>query len=511
MASTWADILRSVAEPAGPSAGTRAARGTLWLSLGAWTAKGTQTALLLVLAHFLVPSELGILAIAALAFNILSALNNLGVADAITYRKDRVEDAARTALTLMIGLGATLTVATWFAAPALASFFHSPHATFVLRGFAISLVFDAAATVPVALLTRSLDFRRRVLPDALPMVISAVVTISVVAAGHGLGGLVAGQVTAGVTQLLVALAVSKRLLPGWDRELAREVVRYGKHLGAAAVGQLALLNVDYIVVGHVLGPTQLGYYSLAFRICYMPFLAVSFVVNGVAFPYYCRMGSMQKVAGAVDRVSALVNTASVPLYAGLLLFAGQVTLLGHKWAPAVGAIRLLAVYGLILSVINTGQAALKAAGTPGRVLSTRLLHLGLLTVVLVATTSYGITVVALDQALVAAIVLIVTLWWTVRYVGVDAEALLRGLVLPVACGGAMAAVYFAGRLIPVLSRAPSWTATIVLGLATAVAYAVVTFVLTPDVVREGWRLMRARASSSQLTDEAHELAGSAAV
>ncbi len=66
-----------------PMRRTAAARGALWLSVGSWGAKGTQTVVLLVLAKVLTPSQFGILAIAALTYNILLAFNELGVTDAL--------------------------------------------------------------------------------------------------------------------------------------------------------------------------------------------------------------------------------------------------------------------------------------------------------------------------------------------------------------------------------------------------------------------------------------------
>ncbi|HLG92465.1 MAG TPA: oligosaccharide flippase family protein, partial [Acidimicrobiales bacterium] len=81
-------------EPREQGAGARAARGTLWLSAGAWGAKGAQTVSLLVLARLLAPSQLGVLALAAMAYNVLAAINSMGVADALTWRQDRAREAA---------------------------------------------------------------------------------------------------------------------------------------------------------------------------------------------------------------------------------------------------------------------------------------------------------------------------------------------------------------------------------------------------------------------------------
>src|SRR5258707_7365643 len=130
-------------EPGVTGRRTVAARGALWLSLSSWAARITQTVMLLVLARALVPSQFGILAVAALTYNVLMALNHLGVSDALTYFKDRVEEATRTALSMVIVGGLVLLAATWALAPVIAHFFHSPQAHTVVAGFALGSPFAA--------------------------------------------------------------------------------------------------------------------------------------------------------------------------------------------------------------------------------------------------------------------------------------------------------------------------------------------------------------------------------
>jgi len=270
-----------------------------------------QTVVLLVLARALAPSEFGILAIAALTYNVLQAVNTLGIGDALTYLRDQIEEASRTALTMLLVTGLLLMGATWAVAPQIASFFHSPAATFVLRGFALAIPFDAAAQVPIGRLTRSLSFSRRAVTDTLPSVIGAVVTIAVVVAGYPLIGLVAGQIAGSVTNFAVATFLGPRCLPGWSTMVARRLLRYGAYLSAADVVNLGLLNVDYIIVGHVLGPVALGYYSLAYRICFMPYLSIAVVANGAVFPYYCRLPSTQAQARAAESTISVINALCV--------------------------------------------------------------------------------------------------------------------------------------------------------------------------------------------------------
>ena len=453
--------------------------------------------MLLVLARALAPSQFGILAVAALTYNVLVALNHLGVADALTYFKDRIEEATKTALSMVIIGGLILLAATWVLAPFIAHFFHSPHATFVLRGFALGIPFDAAAQVPVGRLTRSLSFSRRAITDALPPVVGAAVTIGVVIAGHPLIGLVAGQVVASVTNAVVAMLLGPRCLPGWNTDLARQLLRYGGYLGAADVLNLALLNIDYILVGHILGPYELGLYSLAYRICFMPYLSISMVVNGAVFPYYCRLPSLQAKARAAENVFSLIAALSVPWFAGLVLFANDIVILGSKWAPAAGAVRFLAIYGFLLSMTLSALQVLKAAGKANLVFLGRLLHLTILTAVLIATVHAGITVVALDQALVACGIAVVYAVWIIRYGSLHLAAIVRSVGLPLLCAAGMAAVVLLANLIPAFHDIPTWGSLLALGSLSLAVYVAASRVIMPNLLSSGWAAIRGRPEGAR--------------
>jgi O-antigen/teichoic acid export membrane protein len=461
-----------------------------------------QTVVLLVLARALAPSEFGILAIAALTYNVLQAVNQLGIGDALTYLQDRIEDASRTALSMLLVTGLVLMGATWALAPQIASFFHSPAATFVLRGFALGIPFDAAAQVPIGRLTRSLSFSRRAVTDTLPSVIGAAVTIAVVVSGYPLIGLVAGQIAGSVTNFAVAVLLGPRCLPGWSTVMARRLLRYGAYLSAADVVNLGLLNVDYIIVGHVLGPVSLGYYSLAYRICFMPYLSIAVVANGAVFPYYCRLPSAEAKARAAESTISLVNALSVPWFAGLVLFAGDIALLGHKWGPATGAVRFLAGYGFFLALILSALQVFKAIGRSDLVFLSRGLHLAVLTAVLLGTVRDGITVVALDQSLVACAIALASCLWIVRHASVRPAALGRSVAMPLLGAlGMIPVVLLLGRL-PWPGAGPSWTSLLTRGPLALAVYAAILLAVMPEPLRKGWAALRGRTDGAADTTSA---------
>ena len=336
------------------------------------------------------------------------------------------------------------------------------------------------------------SFRRRAVTDSVPSVIGGLVTIAVVVAGYPLIGLVAGQIASSVANVFIAFLLGPRCLPGWNSEMARQLVNYGGYLTAANLINLGLLNVDYIIVGHVLGPVALGLYSLAYRICYMPYLAISVVANGAVFPYYCRLPSREAIGQASENTISLINAVIIPWFAGLVLFADHIVLLGSKWAPAAGAVRFLAIYGFFLSLILSALQVLKAAGRANLVFAGRGLHLAVLTGVLIGTARGGITVVALDQALVAAGIAIVTCLWTVRYASVHLPALCRSVGLPLLGVAGMISVVALAGLIPGLNASSSWISLLVLGSLAMAVFAAILLAVMPGPIREGWAALRGR-------------------
>ena len=314
-----------------------------------------------------------------------------------------------------------------------------------------------------------------------------------VVAGHPLVGLVAGQIVNSVAFAAIAMIVGPACLPGWNTALARQLLGYGGYLSAADLLNFGLLNVDYIIVGHVLGPVALGYYSLAYRICFMPYVSISAVANGAIFPYYCRLPSREAKARTAENAFSLINAVSIPWLAGLVLFAGDIALLGSKWAPAAGAVRFLAVYAFFLSAILGNLQVLKAVGRADLVLLGRGLHLAILTAVLIVTVHGGITVVALDQAVVAVAIAAITGLWTVRHASLRSAAVGRSVGLPLIAASGMAVVVLVGSQLPGLRSSPSWTSLLVLGPLALGVFAALILKIMPGPLRKGWAALRGRA------------------
>lgn len=483
--------LTDVAPVRQPSAEAgRTARGALWLASNGVVVKTSQTVVLLTLAAILAPSALGLVALGTLVANISVQISSLGTASALVYWRGDVQRAARTAVTIGVGVGALLSTVLWFAAPWLAASLRADDGgAEVIRGLTVVLPFTAVAAVTNELLRRELRFLRRIIPDTVSSVTGAVVAIALVTQGHGVMALVVGQIVQATLTMLLSWVVHPPVRPGWNTQDARGLLSYGGPYAGAQLLEIIQLNVDYLIVARVLGAVALGQYSLGFRLAFMPYLMIVVVTAGAAFPYLCRVRG-NELGRATVVVMTTTLTLVAPLCAGLALLSDHLTLLGDKWAPGVPVVAWLALYAVLLSIGQLVQTALNAAGRPGVAMVLRLSHLVLLLGTLLLVARHGITAVAIGQVGAATAVAMLALTLARLYVtGFSLGSLVVSL-RPAAVGVVvMTAVVLVVRGVLDYTD-PSLPGLLTVGAIGVVAFAVPVWVLDRAHLQEAFRLVR---------------------
>jgi O-antigen/teichoic acid export membrane protein len=473
------------------SLGRRAVRGTLWVGASSWVNRLMLLVVLAVLAQRLSPREFGVLSVLGLARNALVIFAGYGFADALVYQHDRIREAARTAFTVTVVLGVLLGITLLLVAPAVAAFFHVPEATSLLRAYALVVAVGAATRVPLAMLTRELAFGRRFVPEAVGSVAGGLVTVGAAFGGAGVWSVVIGDIVREVLVLAVIfLVLPRRFGFGWDYGLAAAMWRYARHSLTSEAFEFALQNVDYALVGRLLGPVALGYYTLAFRVAILPFLTVTYVLAGVSFPYYARATpDLERVRDAFRTTLRLGMAATVLLAGGLIFLAPSLQVLGAQWEPSVPIARALGLYVCLRSAAHFMTPLLAATGHPGADAALRACWFVLLAGAIVLVAPEGITAVGVAQAVVAAVLLAAYTEASRRLVGVRpgvVATILGRLAVATALGGA--AVLGLRTLGGVWTADTTWPTLLLLGAAFTLTYTLASWLLLPALRADLQRL-----------------------
>jgi lipopolysaccharide exporter len=461
-------------------------RGIPWTLLSSVSSRLITVLTVLALARLLVPADFGIVALAMIAVHLFNVLGTFGFNSVLVVRQDLDARGKGTILTLMLVSGALVALVLAALSPVAADLFDEPRLTGVLAALSTTVFLAGFVWFYETLLQRELEFRRRFISMLIQSLVYAGMAISLAALGAGVWSLVVGQI-AGVAAFGVALfsLAPYRVRPAFDAGEAREALLVGR--GFVLHGSLAIVeqNVDYITVGRILGATQLGFYSLAYRIGELPYLAIADPVARVTFPGFARMRHRGEDVG-MPFLSALRSVALVTCPLGIFVSAAAdpftAALFGDKWLTMIGPLSVLGLWAAVRPVQATIGWLLNSIGEAWVMAwSSILVFLPLVPGLVVAAELGGITAVA--WVMLADILLSVVILGLLvqRRGGVPVIAQSRA-IMPVAvgCAGTWLVVWAVAQVMS--ASAPGLT-LVACAVAAAATYAAAVSVVEPGLLR----------------------------
>jgi PST family polysaccharide transporter/lipopolysaccharide exporter len=444
--------------------------------------RGLDILLLVVLARLLSPQDFGLMGIALLVYAALERVSQLGLDKALIHRVDEdVDGYLDTTWLLQLARGGLLAGVVYLGAPAAAQFFGEPRVLDLLRVLAVSPLLVGLRNPGVVYFRKRLEFHREVAFQLSGTVTYFAVTLALAVALRDVWALVVGYVVRDAVFAVASyLLHDYRPSVSYDHGVARELVDYGKWITASGLVYFLVEQGDDVVVGWVLTAVWVGYYQLAYRLANTPTTEITNVIATVMFPTYARLqDDVPQLRETFYRTTSLVTFVTFPMAAGIVTVAPVFVrgALGPEWVPMVGALQLVAVYGMFLSLAASFGPLWHAVGRPDYPTKIGAGRVAFMAVFLVpATNQYGIEGTA---AVVIAAYLVVGLpadaYLLVSSLETTYRRVLRTVSYPLAASGGMALVVYAVReRLAVGNALAEFLALVLLGV---VAYLGLVYVL----------------------------------
>ncbi|MBB3084753.1 lipopolysaccharide biosynthesis protein [Geodermatophilus sabuli] len=421
-----------------PSGDRTALHSFLWSGLSFGVTKLAVFASTLVLARILVPDDFGVVAAAMTVIALFEIGLDLGVGSALIHDQERgITSRVQTAFTLNLGIAALLTAVFVLCAPAVAAYFRVPESADVFRAVAFYLLLRGAGQVQDAVLRRDLQFRRRTLAELARAVTRFGVSIPLALLDHGVWALVWGLLAAEVAGTIVNWVLVP-FLPRFtvDRTAVRTLLSFGLAVVAVQAVSVVSSNADYLAVGRVLGPEDLGQYTMAYRLPELLIDNVYWIFSSIALPWYSR--ARDRAAGTFKdtmlRALTLLTLFGFPMGAALALVARDAipVLFSEQWLPAVGPMALLALAAGVNAIGFASGDIFPALGQPGLLLRLDLVFAATEIAAFFLLARHGILVVAAVHLVSGALYMLLRLVVANRLVGTGMRECGRAMVPGVA-------------------------------------------------------------------------------
>lgn len=469
-----------------PRAGSRTLLGgVLWVSAAEVASAGLSSAVGLIAARLLSPSDFGLVGTVLLVTSTLESSTQFGLERALVQQRGNIEGLLGTAWTWQVARGLLLTLGLLVAAPFLARWYGEPALLPLTLVLALAPLLRSLANPRVVLLARTLQFGRQ---------FALRTTHTLAAAGLALSALlllrdVWALCMRTLLEALLASVVSFALVPwrprlAWDAEGFRRLWRYGRWITPTGLMVFFITRGDDLFVSRYFGLHALGVYQLAYLVTNLPATHVSHLLAKAAFPVFARLqDDLPELRRTFVTVLSAVLFVSLSVCAILLVEGERLVahVLGRQWGEVADLLRILALAGLLRAIAGTGGALFHALGQPKLEFAQNLPRF--LIVVLgiwPAAASYGLR--GVSALVLVALMPAVVVWARAvkRTIGLELSSIIALARRPLLCAGLLAAVLGAAGC-----WVPQTTAGIIMGWCGALGVWLLALTAADRLL--GWR------------------------
>ncbi len=445
-------------QPAQPSklpwaAFARGVRDNLIAEVGS---QGVRVVGIVILARMLRPDDFGVFRILTIVALFFMVFSESGIPDALIQRKDLQSSHEATGWWLMIGLTGICVAGLYILAPFFERVMEMPGLGFGLRLICVPSMLEGASIIANVRLRRQMRFGPIALSDVVGEIAFAVVAILLVWFGYprwSLAGGLATRLSAHAIFILAAEPYAPRELP--RAAAARDLGQFAATVLSGRMIALAAGNIDYLLVGRLLGSGALGFYSIAWDLLRFVPARLYRIAGRVALPAFARIQDDNKELARAYRNFVGYSARFVLPVAGCVAIAAPElvsSVYGVKWLPAATQTRILVV-GLTMLGLRFGIGILfYAKKYPSFDLYLMGGRLALLTAIILLTARHGLSVVSVGVSAVEAMIGIAGQYLACSLTGLRFRDLLSAIVpgsrLALACMlatavGKVVGMYFA--------------------------------------------------------------------
>ncbi len=402
-----------------------------------------------ILARLLMPSDFGLIAMAATLTNLLLPFADVGLSALTVQIRSLTETQATTLFWINVGLGLAITALLIGLAPGVAWFYEEPELVAPTVALALAFAVGGLGVQHSALLRRQMRFESLAVVQVCSLTMGVAAGVAGALAGAGYWALVFMSLAQQVAYVTGAWLVSG-WRPGFSfrYDSIRPMLSFGAGLTGFRVLTYLANNADNVVIGRVVGTTALGLYSKAYSLLLLPVRRVRGPAAEVVVPALSRLqDDTARFRDYYLKAITLVTAVGMPLVASLFVFAQEAVLLvlGPQWQESVPLFQALAPAAFLGTFNVAGSWACMPFGRTGRLFRWQVLATSGLVVAFLIGARWGALGVAIGLSVATVVLRVPAVVYLLRGSPVRPLDLLAAITRP-ACASLIAgAVVFALR------------------------------------------------------------------
>lgn len=320
-----------------------------------------------VVARLLTPEDFGIAATFAIAISIFEMISNLAVDRLLVQAEDGDEpDFQATAHAFQVVRGLGLALVLFLLAWPLSRLFSIPQALWAFQCVALVPLIRGFMHLDPKRMQRRFGFGADVLTELIPQVVLMLAAWPFALWFKDFSAMVWLLVFQAMVMVVVSHAVARRRYTlAWNRSFLERMYAFGWPLMYNGLLMCLILQGDRVIIGFAYDMTQLGVYSAAFSIAFVPSMMVGKVASTLLLPLLSkRKGDSHEFSEYYEASVCLLCLIAVAVVTGFIFLGQRVVVLayGDKYAGVDAFISWLAIMHMLRTVRFAPTTASMALG-----------------------------------------------------------------------------------------------------------------------------------------------------
>ena len=297
----------------------RLVSASLWSLAGTGGQQAISFFLFVYLARQLAPADIGLIALAVVFLDIFGAVSRCGQVEALQRYVDLDNRITSTSFWMLTFGGAASCLGILLIGFTLRGLPDYAAVGSVLLFLAPLSALQAWNAVPEAILKQRLDFRILTIRTWTATLAGGLLAIYMVHQGLGVYALVGQRLGTAVVQTIMLWALLRwRPRFTFDRAEARHLLGTGFEIMLAGLAVVINLRIADSITGVFLGPQQLGFLRLGWRVFDVIVQFAVMPVSGVALSSFSKLRDNQEsLRRAYLRLTQFMALGSLPIFFGL--------------------------------------------------------------------------------------------------------------------------------------------------------------------------------------------------
>jgi len=347
----------------------KTARGLFWSIIDSFGIYLVRFGFSVVIARTLAPEDYGLMGMIVIFISLGQMIMQSGFSMALIQKKESSETDHSTAFWFNLGTALAVYLILFFSAGSIASFFGKPILVNITRVAALGIIVNSLCSVQVAILSRTMDFRRLTWINLVSALVSGITGLILALNGFQVWALVF-QTLAGSVIYMAGLWVFSSWRPRavFDMASFRSLFGFGYKILLQGLTDVIFTKAYFPLIGKLYSAPQLGYYTNASRFYDIFIRQSSNSVTRVIFPAFSSVQEdperfNRNYTKSFNMLSAIMFPAALLLIIAIRPFISLA--LTDKWLPAVPFMQLFFAEGFFFPLLMFNQNIILSMGRSG--------------------------------------------------------------------------------------------------------------------------------------------------